>query len=75
MTSERELSVEFCFTLNNSKQDDNDEEEEGDIEEDTIDLVGIAVWRFDLVTDTTAGSHTLVQMEHEALGKEITVVC
>jgi hypothetical protein len=61
---------ELNFTLNDGKQDDNDEEEERDVEENTIDLVGIAVWRFDLVTDTTAGSHTLVQMEHEALEKE-----
>ena len=55
------------ITLNDGEQNDNDEEEETDVEEDSIDFVGISVWRFDLVTDTTAGSNTLVQVEHEAL--------
>ena len=45
----------------------NDEEEEADVEEDPVDLVGVAIRGLDLVTDTTASSHTLVQVEHEAL--------
>ncbi len=64
-----------CFfnveiTLNDGEQNDDDEEEETDVEEDAIDFVGVAVRRFDLVTDTTAGSDTLVQVEHEALKQE-----
>ena len=54
-------------TLNDSQQDDNDEEEEADVEEDPVDLVGVAIRGLDLVTDTTASSYTLVQVEHEAL--------
>ncbi len=58
-------------TLNDGQKDDNDEEEEADIEEDSVDLVGITIWGFDLVTDTTTGPDTLVQVEHEALKKDI----
>jgi hypothetical protein len=64
-----------CFfhvkiTLNDGEQNDYDEEEETDVEEDAIDFVRVSVWRFDLVTDTTAGSNALVQVEHEALKQE-----
>jgi hypothetical protein len=64
-----------CFfnveiTLNDGKQDNDDEEEETDVEEDAVDFVGVAVRGFDLVTDTAAGSNALVQVEHEALKQE-----
>jgi len=53
-------------TLNDGQQNDNDEEEEGDVEEDAVDFVIVAIWRFDFVTDTTTSSYTLVNVEDEA---------
>jgi hypothetical protein len=55
------------LTLNDGEKDDDDEEEEADVEEDAVDLVRVAVRRFDLVTDAAAGADALVQVEHEAL--------
>lgn len=54
-------------TLNDGQKDDDDEEEESDVEHYPVNLVVVAVGRFDLVSDTTAGSHAFVQMEHETL--------
>ena len=54
-------------TLDDGQQNDDDEEEEGDVEEDAVHLVQVAVRRVDDVTDTAAGAHALVQMEHETL--------
>lgn len=54
-------------TLNDGQKDDDDEKEESDVEHYSVHLVVVAVGRFDLVSDTTAGSHALVQVEHETL--------
>ena len=59
--------IVFNCTLNDGKQDDNNEEEESEIEKDSKRLFVISVWRLDLVTDAAAGSQTRVQMKHEAL--------
>jgi hypothetical protein len=52
--------IKEALTLNDSKQDDNDEEEESDVEENAVNLVLVTVGGLDFVTDTTAGSHALV---------------
>ena len=54
-------------TLNNSKKNNDDEKEEGDIEHDSIQLQRIAIRRFQFVTDTTTSTNTRVQMKFEAL--------
>lgn len=61
-------------TLNDSQQDDNDEEEESDVKQDTVNFVIVSVWWANLVTYSTACSHTLVKMEHEALQAKINHV-
>jgi hypothetical protein len=58
------------LTLNDGQQDDDDEEEKRDVEHYSVDFVVVAVGRTDLVSDTTAGPYTFVQMEHEALQPE-----
>lgn len=62
------------LTLNDGKQDDNDEEEESDVKDDTIEFVLVTVRRLDLITNTTASAHTLVQVEHEALPEDKVIV-
>ena len=47
------------FTLNDGQQNNDNEEEEGDIEHNTIHFIFIAVWRLDFITDTTTSSDTL----------------
>ena len=61
------------FTLNDGKQNDNNEEEKGEIEQDPEDFIGITIWRLDLVTNTTTSSDTFVQMEHEALKQKLFI--
>ena len=53
-------------TLDDGKQDNNDEQEEGDIKEDSHKLVLCAVRGLDDVTNTSTGTYTLVQMEDKA---------
>ncbi len=61
-------------TLDDGKQDDNDEQEEGDVEEDPDKLiVGTIGWLND-ITNTTTGSHTLVQMEDKAGEHVVTLL-
>ena len=55
------------ITLNDGQQDDNDEEEECNVEDDSVDFIVITVGRFDFVTDATTSSYTFVQVEYEAL--------
>lgn len=54
-------------TLNDGQQDDNDKEEEGDVEQDAVELIGVSGWVLQLVSNTTPGSHTHVHMEQIAL--------
>lgn len=60
-------------TLQNGQQNDDDEEEEGYVEYDPVDLGVVSVGRLQLVPDTTAGAHSLVQVEHEARQHVMTV--
>lgn len=62
------------ITLNDGKQDDNDEEEEGDVKDDTIYFVFVTIRRLDLITDSTTSTNSFVEMKHEALWK-VAMVC
>ena len=53
-------------TLDNCQQDDDDQEEEGEVEEDPDVLIVVAIRWFNLVSDTTACSHSFVEMEDKA---------
>ena len=54
-------------TLNNGQKNDNDKEEETDIKENPVDFRVIAVGWFNNITNTTARSNALVQVEHKTL--------
>lgn len=54
-------------TLNDGQQDDNDKEEEGDVEQDAVELIGVSSWVLQLVSNTTSSSHTHVHVEQIAL--------
>ena len=60
-------------TLDDGQQDQGDEQEEGEVEEDSDILVVSAVWRLDDVADTSAGPDSLVQVEHEA-GEDVVTL-
>ena len=60
-------TFKWQFTLNDGKQNDNNEEEKWEIEKNSENFIGITIRRFNLVTDTTTSSDTFVQVEHEAL--------
>lgn len=57
-------------TLNDGQQDDNDKEEEGDVEQDAVELVWVSSWVLQLVSNTTSSSHTHVHVEQIALPRE-----
>lgn len=54
-------------TLNNSQQDNYDEKEKCNVKHDAVDLVIVAIWWFNFITNTTTGSHSFVKMEDKAL--------
>ena len=54
-------------TLNDGKQDNNNEEEEGNIKEDSVSFQRISIRRFQLVADTTSSTNAFIQVEYEAL--------
>ena len=54
-------------TLNDGKQDNNNEEEEGNIKEDSVGFQRISIRRFQLVADTTSSTNAFIQVEYEAL--------
>ena len=55
------------ITLNNGQQYDNNKEEETDIKENSINFIIVTIRRLNNITNTTAGSDTLVQVENETL--------
>ena len=59
-----EMSV---HTLNNGQKNDNDKEEETDIKENPVDFRVIAIGWVNNITNTTARSNALVQVEHKTL--------
>ena len=62
------------ITLNDGQKNNDNEEEERNIEEDSVDFVLVAIGRLDFITNATAGPHALVQMEHETLQIKSTSV-
>ena len=54
-------------TLNDGKQDNNNEEEEGNIKEDSVGFQRISIRRLQLITDTTSSTNAFIQVEYEAL--------
>lgn len=59
--------------MNYGQEDDNHEEEEGDVKDDSIDLIFVACWVFDFIADTPSGTYPDVHVEHVALEKTDTV--
>jgi len=66
------VSTSVHLTLNDCQEDDNDKEEEGDVENDAVDLVLVSSGVLDLVADTPARAHAYVHVEHVALHRENT---
>ena len=57
------------LTLYYGQENDNYKEEEGDVKDDSIDLIFIAGWVFDFITDTPSGTYPDIHVEHIALEK------
>jgi len=57
-------------TLDDGKQDDNDEQEEGDVKKDPDKLIVSSIRWLNDITNTTTSSYSLVQMEDKA-GKHV----
>lgn len=57
------------FTLNDGEQNDDYEEEESDVEHDTVYFIVITIWWLDFVTNTTTCSNAFIKMEYETLKK------
>lgn len=55
------------LTLYYSQEDDNHEEEEGDVKDDSIDLIFIACWVFNFITNTPSSTYPNIHVEHIAL--------
>lgn len=51
----------------NGQQDDYDEEEEGDVKDDAIDLILVPGRILDLITDATASPNANIHVEHITL--------
>lgn len=70
------ISRDTCncaHTLNDGQQDNDDEEEESDVKDDAVELVLITIRGFNLITNATTGSYSLVQVEHKALPKQMHI--
>lgn len=64
--------MRIILTLKDGKQDDNDEEEEGDVEDDPPDFGVISIWRLQLIANAATGADAFVQVEYEALRTNCT---
>lgn len=53
----------MLLTLNDSQENDDDEKEKGDVKQDTVDFIDVAIRRLDFITDTTTSSDTLCDGE------------
>ena len=71
-TSRKRSGVKQCrlCTLNDGQQDNNDKEEEGDVKQDAVELVGVSCGVLQLISDTTSSSHSHIHVEHIALPTE-----
>lgn len=57
------------LTLYYGQENDNYEEKEGDVKDDSIDLIFVACWVFDFITDTPASTYSDIHVEHVTLEK------
>lgn len=57
-------------TLDDGQQDDDHEEEEGDVEQDAVKLVGVSSRVLQLVSNASSSSHTDIHVEQIALWRE-----
>lgn len=60
-------------TLNDGQKDNNNEEEESNVENDSIDFVVVSIGISNFVTDTTSSSYALIKMEHETCEHVVTL--
>lgn len=51
------------LTLDDGQEDDNDEEEKGDVKQNTVELVGVTSWVLDLVSDAPSCSNPNIHVE------------
>ena len=54
-------------TLDDGQEDNDHKEEEGDVKQDTIDLIRVSIRRLYLITNSSTSSHSHVQMVDIAL--------
>lgn len=57
------------LTLYDGQEDNDDEEEEGDVKDDAVDLILVTCWVLNLVTNASTCSHTYIHVEHVALAE------
>lgn len=57
------MSTMLELTLDNGQEDDNDEEEEGDVKKDTVELIGVTSWVLDLIPNASSCPHPNVHVE------------
>lgn len=60
-------------TLNDGQEDDDDKEEEGDVEQDAVELVGISSWILQLVSDSSSSPHAHVHVEQVTLQRDFSL--
>lgn len=63
------MTANVC-TLNDGQQNDNDEEEEGDVEQDAVELIDVSSRVLQLVSNSTTSSHAHIHVEQIALPTE-----
>lgn len=63
------MSVKTGLTLYYGQENDNHKEEEGDVKDNSIDLIFVACRVFDFITDAPSGTHPDIHVEHIALEK------
>lgn len=69
-TTEAKPIKKTQHTLNDGQKDNDNGQKEREVEYYPVNFVIVAVGWTDFVSDTTTGSHTFVQMEHETLTPE-----
>lgn len=72
MRNSAQQTMRVCsreLTLNDGKKDNDHKEEESDIKEDAVSLVGVSVGWLDLVTYATSSSDSHIEMVDIALSE------
>lgn len=57
------------LTLDDGQEDDNDEEEEGDVKQDAVELIRVTSWVLDLIPNTSSCPNPNVHVEQVTLYK------